>query len=103
MGAVCLLLHAMGKNEILVGASACVMGLVGSTGAILLRGWRRQKARIASRRLISVLFIIALQTLFDWVVPQVSMAAHLSGAIIGFLTTTLLAHGSTRAEPPDKK
>jgi len=31
------------------------------------------------------------------------MAAHPSGAIIGFLTTTLLADGSTRAEPPDKK
>jgi len=30
---------------------------------------------------------MAMQTLFDSLVPQVSMTAHLSGAVIGFLAT----------------
>ena len=93
MGTVFLLHKAVGRDEILVGASACVMGLVGSMGAIMLRGWRRHNARIASRRLVSVLAIVGLQTLFDWIVPQVSMAAHLSGSVIGFLTTLLVDRG----------
>ena len=94
MGVALAFMNTTRNGELLVGASACVMGLVGSTGAILLRGWQRYKARIASRRLVSILFIVALQTLFDWLVPQVSMTAHLSGVVIGFLTTLLLKHGS---------
>ncbi|HYT60153.1 MAG TPA: rhomboid family intramembrane serine protease [Haliangiales bacterium] len=100
MGTTLIWMTAAGGDQILVGASACVMGLVGGTGAILLRGWRQQKARIASRRLVSVLFIVALQTLFDWVVPQVSMAAHLSGLAIGFLTTLFLQHAPANAQQP---
>jgi rhomboid protease GluP len=86
-------MHSEQKSELLVGASACVMGLIGSTGGILLRGWRKDKARIASRRFILVLFLVALQTLIDWMIPQVSMTAHLSGAMTGFLITLLLKHG----------
>ena len=90
MGIVLTWLLITGRDELLVGASACVMGLVGSTGAILWRGWQQQKARIAGRRLISVLFIVAMQTLFDWLIPQVSMMAHLSGVFIGFGITLLV-------------
>ena len=67
-----------------VGASGGVMGLVGATGAIMWRGWRREKARIARRRLMVVIAVIVSQTLFDAVIPQVSMAGHLSGALLGF-------------------
>ena len=65
------------------------MGLVGATGAVMLRGWLREKALSAKRRLIAVLLIVMMQSV-DSVVPQVSMATHLSGVVIGFLLTMFL-------------
>src|SRR5882672_6029910 len=70
---------ASGPNgeQMTVGASGSIMGLVGATGALMLRGWLREKALSAKRRLIAMLVIVAMQTVFDSVVPQVSMTAHL--------------------------
>lgn len=82
---------------LVVGASGCVMGLVGATGALMLRGWLREKAHAAKRRLVLMLLIVSMQTLFDFVVPHVSMTAHLSGALIGFAATILL---QDRLTPP---
>ncbi len=73
------------------------MGLVGATGALMLRGWLKEKANPAKRRLVAMLLIVSLQTLFDSVVPQVSMTAHLSGALIGFAATMVLRD---RLKPP---
>jgi rhomboid protease GluP len=81
-----------------VGASGCVMGLVGVWGALTLRGWVREKASAAKRRLMAVLLIVSLQVLFDSLIPQVSMTAHLSGAIIGFAATTLLRDRLSRPQ-----
>ena len=64
--------------QLTVGASGCIMGLVGATGALMLRGWLREKGLAAKRRLIAMLVIVAMQSLFDSVVPHVSMTAHLS-------------------------
>ena len=77
------------NSELVAGASGCIMGLVGATGAIMLRGWLREKAFSARRRLIGVLVIVAMQTAFDALIPQVSMTAHLSGAAIGFAIALL--------------
>jgi rhomboid protease GluP len=90
MGAVMWFASGPAREQITVGASGCIMGLVGATGALMLRGWVRSGAASAKRRLISTLIIIAMQTAFDFVVPQVSMTAHLSGAVIGFAVTILL-------------
>ncbi len=79
-------------NQLLVGASGGIMGLIGATGAIMLRGWRQEKARVASKRLIAVGLIVALQVILDLLVPQTSFTAHLAGAIIGFLVAGLLPH-----------
>jgi rhomboid protease GluP len=73
-----------------VGASGCIMGLVGATAALMLKGWLRERALAAQRRLVAVLLIVAMQTVFDSLVPQVSMTAHLSGACIGFVATLFL-------------
>jgi len=66
------------------------MGLVGATGALMLRGWLREKALAARKRLMVVLLIVAMQIVFDSFVPQASMTAHLSGAFIGFAATMIL-------------
>ena len=56
----------------------------------MLRGWLREKAISAKRRLIAMLAIVAMQSVFDSMVPQVSMTAHLSGALIGFAAALIL-------------
>jgi membrane associated rhomboid family serine protease len=66
----------------LVGASGCVMGIVGAWAGFLLR--HRHLPR-AHQRLLNILLIVAIQTAFDLSTPQVSMAAHVCGLITGFL------------------
>jgi rhomboid protease GluP len=89
--AMVTVLSSDGNAESLtVGASGCVMGLVGATASLMLRGWVREKALAAQRRLALMVFIVAMEILFDSVVPQVSMIGHLSGAVIGFAATLLL-------------
>jgi rhomboid protease GluP len=90
MGTVMALATGPKSEELAVGASGCIMGLVGATGALMLRGWVREKAHAARRRLIAVILVICMQTVFDALIPQVSMTAHLSGAVLGFIGTLLL-------------
>jgi len=68
------------RPEQLVGASGCVMGIVGVWAGFLLRN-RHQP--LAGRRLKYILLIIAVQTIFDLSTPQISMAAHFSGLMTG--------------------
>jgi membrane associated rhomboid family serine protease len=72
----------------LVGASGCIMGIVGAWAGFLLR---HRHTPHAKQRLGNVLMIVAIQTAFDLSTPQVSMAAHLcglfSGAVLGFVLT----------------
>ena len=87
-----VMLFGSGPNgtQLTVGASGCIMGLVGAMGALMLRGWRREKALVAKRRLLTILLIVSLQCAFDALVPQVSMTAHVSGALIGFTAAMVL-------------
>ncbi|WAL62692.1 rhomboid family intramembrane serine protease [Thermocoleostomius sinensis] len=73
-----------------VGASGAIMGLLGVMAAILLKGWRQEKARIAARRLRLVLLIVVLQVVFDVFTPQVSLVGHASGLILGFFAGSCL-------------
>ena len=72
----------------LVGASGCIMGIVGAWAGFLLR---HRFAPHAKQRLGNVLMIIAIQTAFDLSTPQVSMAAHLCGLITGLVLGLILA------------
>ena len=72
----------------LVGASGCIMGIVGAWAGFLLR---HRHAPHAKQRLANILMIIAIQTAFDLSTPQVSMAAHLCGLIAGFFLGLILA------------
>src|SRR6478672_11635646 len=80
------------RDDILVGASGAIMGLIGATGAILFWGWRREKSHVAAQRLRTVLFIVGLQVVFDLNTPQVSFLGHLSGTILGFLVGSVLIY-----------
>ncbi len=80
------------QADFVVGASGAIMGIIGAMGAILLRGWRREKSRIASQRFQVILSIIILQVFFDLITPNVSAIGHGSGVIIGFLLASLLKH-----------
>jgi membrane associated rhomboid family serine protease len=66
----------------LVGASGCVMGVVGTWTGFLLR---HRHAPLARQRLRNILVIVLLQLAFDFVTPRVSMSAHLGGLLAGFL------------------
>ena len=91
MLAFSILMIKMGAtNQILVGASAAIMGLIGVIGAILFWGWRKEKSRIAGKRLRFVLSVIGLQFVFDLMNPQVSFLSHLLGLIWGFLIGSFL-------------
>ena len=100
-GAGVLFLTIIGLVQVaqLVGASGCIMGIVGAWAGFLLR---HRHAPRAKQRLANVLMIVGIQTAFDLSTPQVSMAAHLCGLIAGFflglvLTPTAVAVVSDRA------
>jgi rhomboid protease GluP len=87
----------LGRAELCVGASGSIMGLVGATMAIMLRGLLREKAVVAKRRLLSLGLVVGLQTVFDLATPEVSFTAHASGLVTGLILTSLLTHhASTR-------
>lgn len=78
-------------RQITVGASGAIMGIIGATGAILLKGWLYEKSKMAVNRLRSVLFIVGLQAAIDLSTPQISFVAHASGLVLGFLIGFVLA------------
>lgn len=94
--AVCYLLSGLGSTigvigltslgwvrpSELVGASGCIMGIVGAWAGFLLR--HRQMPR-AKERLLNIIMIVVIQIFFDLSTPQVSMSAHLCGLLTGFV------------------
>ena len=87
-------------EQLTVGASGSVMALLGATGALMLFGWLRENADPARRRLILMVAILAMQVVFDALVPQVSMTGHLSGAALGLVLTAVLAYRLTHPQAP---
>ena len=86
---------ADGEFLTVVGASGCVMGIVGAWAAFLIRHHQTPQIR---QRLMNIVFIVVVQTIFDWLTPQVSMAAHLCGLIGGFLVGLAVASGNPKRD-----
>lgn len=86
-------------NQICVGASGAIMGLLGVMGTILWQGWRQEKAAIAREHLVLVGAILGLQVISDLLTPQVSLLAHLLGLLIGLVLGAFLQwrHRSIRS------
>lgn len=85
-----------GQDVFVVGASGSVMGLVGATAAIMLRGWMRDRAVAARNRGAVMAGYVVLQMAVDSMVPVFSFTTHLAGAVIGFLAALL---GGDRLDP----
>ena len=86
-GVLLLKWSAVYRAEPLVGASGCIMGIVGVWAGYLLR---HRHEPFAGRRLKNILLIVAIQTAFDLSTPQISMAAHLSGLATGVVLGLIL-------------
>jgi membrane associated rhomboid family serine protease len=80
-GVVLLTLLKIVRPAELVGASGCIMGIVGAWAGFLLRHRQMWQAK---QRLLNILLIIAIQIAFDISTPEVSTSAHLCGLITGF-------------------
>ena len=78
------------ENDLLVGASAAIMGLMGATFMILWQGWRREKSKLAQEKLQLVTIIILLQVGFDFSVANVSFLGHFFGLVLGIIATFVL-------------
>lgn len=87
-GVVLLRAIHLTNADLLVGASGCVMGVIGVSFGLLLR---HRQTPLAGRRLRNIVVIVALQTAFDLSTPQVSLAAHLSGFVTGVGIGMILA------------
>jgi len=87
-GVVALMVLGFVHVAELVGASGCIMGIVGASAGFLLR---HRHVPQAKQRLGNVAMIIVIQIAFDLSTPQVSMAAHLCGLIAGFFLGLILA------------
>jgi rhomboid protease GluP len=77
-------------NQIAMGASGSIMGLIGILCALLLRGWYVEKTWKSAKRFWTIVFIVIIQSVFDILTPQVSFVIHFFGLILGFLFGFLL-------------
>jgi rhomboid protease GluP len=70
-------------DDLVLGASGAIMGLVGISLAAFWRLWRRDRVEFALRQMQALAMIVLLQVAFDLMTPEVSVGAHLGGALIG--------------------
>jgi membrane associated rhomboid family serine protease len=72
----------------LIGASGCIMGVVGAWAGFLLR---HHHTAFAKQQLANIGLIVVIQIAFDLSTPQVSMASHMCGLVAGFFLGLILA------------
>jgi rhomboid protease GluP len=72
-------------NQLAMGASGSIMGLVGFLCALSLRQWYREKTWKSAGRFGAIVAIVIIQSVFDIITPQVSFIIHFFGLILGFL------------------
>jgi rhomboid protease GluP len=88
LGVVVLSILGLTSADQLVGASGCVMGVIGISAGLLVR---HRRSPLVGGRLREILVIVVFQTLFDLWTPQVSLGAHLSGFLTGVVIGIVFA------------
>lgn len=83
---------------ILLGASASVLGFVGTQAAVALLAYRLTGSIVAKAQLSAMTQIVVLQAVFDMMVPQVSSTAHIGGAAVGFCLTYVFVRRQIRRQ-----
>ncbi|MGI8956590.1 MAG: rhomboid family intramembrane serine protease [Chthoniobacterales bacterium] len=96
-GVVLLWWLRLTNSNLLVGASGCIMGVIGVSAGLL--AFRHRQSPLAGRQLKNIIAIVAIQTAFDLWSPQVSLAAHLSGFVSGLAIGVILAAQRTKQRP----
>lgn len=86
-------------DSVLVGASGAIMALLGALAARQVWNWRASRDVLDRRGLVGLAIIMVLQIGIDLAIPQVSLAAHLSGFAFGFVIASAL--GAVRASKSD--
>lgn len=83
-------LNEMGlvQNAQVIGASGCIMGVVGAWAGFLLR---HHHAPFAKERLANIGLIVLIQIAFDLSTPQISTPSHIGGLVAGFFLGLILA------------
>jgi membrane associated rhomboid family serine protease len=83
-------LNAIGLIHVdqLIGASGCVLGVVGAWAGFLLR---HRHAPFAKQQLANIGLIVVIQIAFDLSTPEISMPAHMFGLFAGFFLGLILA------------
>ena len=84
---------------VLIGASGCIMGLLGAMSLLLFLGYKKEKSRLALSSYKMVIFIFTIQFIIDIITPQISMTAHLTGFILGIMVTYLIIR--KKAQPTE--
>jgi membrane associated rhomboid family serine protease len=88
------------RDAEVIGASGCILGVVGAWAGFLVR---HRHAPLAKQQLANVGLIVAIQIAFDLSTPQVSMSAHMCGLVAGFfLGLTLAPRVVARGVEPGK-
>ena len=89
-GAGVIALNRMGlvRDAQVIGASGCILGVVGGWAGFLLRHHRVPHAR---QQLANIGLIVVIQIAFDLSTPEVSMHAHMFGLFAGFFLGLILA------------
>ena len=78
------------KLDHLVGASGCIMGVLGAIAAFMLRAWRAERAPVAGQMLLQLLLIVVVEAAFDATSRDISLLAHGLGLLGGFVCALLL-------------
>lgn len=75
---------------VLVGASGAIMALCGAQLSVLLTDRALRSTAIGRAQLYALVVLLALQVVFDQIIPKVSGTAHASGIAAGVLLGALL-------------
>ena len=71
---------------IILGASGSTMSLIGAYIAVMIRRNKDFPLKHLKRQIIFLILVSSVQFIIDYMTPQVSLTAHVSGLVFGLVT-----------------